>query len=241
MNGAEACAALEVRVRLVLRVAVAVVDDACRSPRPWCWRTTRGVAPAVGAPFVDVVAGVEDEVELLGGDAPVRGEVAGLVVAAAADREAQAIDRGPGRRRGLGAADRADLAAGVEAIEYSRPGCEPAAPRRARCAPAPAARSSVPLRAMSRNARSPATSQRDLDVGHRHAAAVERLRREARPQHDAVGQRIAGGHAERERIDRGRVAAQGASVETAAARRPPPKLPGDVQQLAPREPRSARS
>ena len=58
----------QVGIHLVLRVAIAVVDErvdlvALMLPHE------RRVAPAVVAPFVDVVAGVEDEVELLRGDA----------------------------------------------------------------------------------------------------------------------------------------------------------------------------
>ena len=42
-------------------------------------------------------------------------------------------------------------------------------------------------------------SPADLDPLRRHAAAVQRIRREPRPQHDAVGRRIAGRDTERER------------------------------------------
>ena len=40
----------------------------------------------------------------------------------------------------------------------------------------------------------------DVDVHHGHAPALERFRRQSRPQHDAVRQRIAGSDAHRERI-----------------------------------------
>src|SRR6185295_12333744 len=59
---------------------------------------------------------VEHEVELFFGDAAERREVAGLVVTAAADAEAQLIDHRPRRRRRFGAADLADLVAGAEAV-----------------------------------------------------------------------------------------------------------------------------
>ena len=97
MNGAEACAALRSGSDLVLRVPIAVVDErvdlvALMLPHQ------RRIPPAVVAPFVDVVAGVEHEVELLGGDPPVGGEIPRLVVAAAAHGEAQTIDRRAERR-----------------------------------------------------------------------------------------------------------------------------------------------
>ena len=40
----------------------------------------------------------------------------------------------------------------------------------------------------------------DFDVLSRHPAAVQWIRREASPQHDAIGKGIAGGYAERERV-----------------------------------------
>ena len=83
--------------------------------------------PAVVAPLVDVVAGVEHEVELLRGDAPVGREVSGLEVAAPADREAQPIDCGAGWRCRLGAADLARLPTDAEAIEVFAAGFEAAA------------------------------------------------------------------------------------------------------------------
>ena len=97
----------QVAVRFVQRVAVAIVDE--RVELVAVVLAEAAVVPAaVGAPFVDVVAGVEDEIELLVRDAPEGGEVAVLVVLAAADREAQAIDRRAGGRRGPRAADLAD-------------------------------------------------------------------------------------------------------------------------------------
>src|SRR6185503_3498396 len=74
------------------------------------------VASAVPAAFVDVVAGVKHEVELLFGDPAERGEVSGLVVIAAADRKPQAIDRGARGRRGPGSPDLTDLVAGAKPV-----------------------------------------------------------------------------------------------------------------------------
>src|SRR6202040_2590169 len=69
-----------------------------------------------GAAFVDIVAGVKNEVELLLGDAPERGKVAVLVVIAATDGEPQPIDRSAGRRRGFRPCGLADFIAGAKAI-----------------------------------------------------------------------------------------------------------------------------
>ena len=72
---------------------------------------------AVAPAYVDVVAGVEHEVERLGGEMAEGGEVAGLEVAASADREAQPIDRRSRGWRRPGPADTARVAAGVEPVE----------------------------------------------------------------------------------------------------------------------------
>src|SRR5205823_13216927 len=78
---------------------------------------TRSVASAaIGAALINVIASVEDEVEVLFGHPPKRGEVAVLVMIAAADGEAQAIDRCSLRRRGPGAADLTDFVTGAEAV-----------------------------------------------------------------------------------------------------------------------------
>lgn len=84
------------------------------------------IAAGVAAALVDVVAGVEDEVERLIGDVAVRGEAAGLVVTAAADAKAQAIDSSAGGRGGLGAARLADFAAATESVPVLARGGEAA-------------------------------------------------------------------------------------------------------------------
>ena len=172
---------------------------------------------------------------------PIRGEVAGLVVAAAAHARS-AADRPPRRRpaRSCVRPDLADLAAGSGSDRSTRaPGSSPSASTCTLC-PSSGRAIAVPFcddgaeRAVARDL--PA----DLDVRHRHAAAVERLRREPRPQHDAVRPRIAGRDAERERI-----AAEERLREHAARRggrheRGRAQLPRDVQQLAARQSAAAR-
>ncbi len=188
----------EVGIRLVEAVAVAVVDQRIDLVAGVLAHAPLGPA-AVGAPLVDVVAGVDDEVELLLGDAPVGGEIAGLEVAAAADAEAQPVDRGPGRRRRSRAPGLTELVPGAKAIPVVVRRLEPVhldvnavgqfRPGQGlpflHDGPERRVRRQLPL---------------DRDGNHRHAAAGQRLGREPGPQDDAVGQRIAGGDAERERV-----------------------------------------
>ena len=159
----------------------------------------RRILPAVLAPFVDVVAGVEHEVELLGGNPAVGGEVAGLVVAAAAHRKSQTIHVGAGRGSRLRAPNRTDLAADAKAVEVFTAGCQTARLD---------AHAVTELRTRHRDTLGRRHRERavlrdlpaDFDIGHRHPAAGERLRRETRPEDDAVGRRFAGRDTERERI-----------------------------------------
>ena len=156
--------------------------------------------PVVAAgPFVDVVAEMKDDVEILGGHVAVRGEEAGLVVLAGGEREPQAVDVRARSRQRPRAADRARRVAGVEAIPVPAVGLEaldfdvhrvrPLRPRRSRgrC------RTTLPHRLVVGDF--PA----DVDRLRRHAAAVQRIGREPRPEHDAVRRRIAGRDTERER------------------------------------------
>ena len=129
---------------------------------------------------------MEDEVELLGGDAAVRGEVAGLEVAAAAHRKAQPID---GRAGGGAVFVRPIwltslptvkaipiLTAGLQAADLDVDAVSELRPAR---------RVSLLRHRAERAVRRDLPA--DFDVAHRHAAALERLGREPRPQHDAVG------------------------------------------------------
>ena len=189
---------MEIGIRLVLRVAVAIVHDRVDLlPLMLPHRGRR--APAVSPPLVDVVPGVEDEIELLFGDPAVRGEVPGLVVAAAADRESQTVDGRSRRGRGLRPADLADLVAGPETVQVVAAGlqaCHLDVDAVTELGPGDGRAS------LRHGPEGPVGGDLPLhfDVGHRHAAALERFRREPRPEHDAVRQRIAGGHSERERI-----------------------------------------
>ena len=223
---------MEVRIGLVLRVAVAIVHDRV-DLLPVVLADDRRVAPAVGASFVDVVAGVEDEVELLRGDSAERREVAGLEVVAAADREAQAIDRGPAAGAVLVRPTGLTSLPAWKRYQYSRPGCSPCASTCTLC-PSSGRAITVPLSAMLRNARSRAISQptSTFAIGIPPPSSGSGARR----VHSTtlVRPRIAGRHAERERV---------ITEEWLRKERPRDgqrrdgrrsKLPRDVQQLAPR-------
>src|SRR5262249_41478260 len=166
-------------------VAVSIVDE--RVDFLTVVLTDPIAASAVRAAFVDVVAGVKHEVEMLVSDPSKRGEVSALVVIAAADGKPQAIDRGAGRRRGSGPPGLTDLVAGSKPVPVIASRLEPAdldvdtvaqfRPRERRAF--------LRDRLKARVARNLPV---DLDVRRRHAAALERLRRQSRPQDDAVGE-----------------------------------------------------
>jgi hypothetical protein len=117
--------ALQVRVRLVLRVAVAVVLERGDLPR----RVRAGIAARgrvdVRRVLVDVVAEVQDDVQILLGQVVVGREVAVLVLRARDEREGHRVERGAGGRGRLRAADRAELPAARKRKKYSRPGSRP--------------------------------------------------------------------------------------------------------------------
>ena len=195
----------------------------------------RRVAPAIVSPFVDVIPGVEDEVELLGRKPAERGEVSGLEVAAAAQREAQLVDTGAGGRRRLGAPDLADFTADAETIEILAARLETVrldtdavtelGPGNGR-----------PFRRQRRERAIPGNLPADFDVDHRHAAARQWLRREPRPQDHAVRPRLAGRDAERKRIVPEQRLRDDACRQQRLRNGGDAELPGDVEQLAPRQP-----
>jgi hypothetical protein len=144
---------------------------------------------------------VDDEVELtLVGHVPVGRVVAVLVLLAGREREDEVARRLPRCRCGLETAGLARLAGRDEAVEVLAAGLQARrlgvhrmciAQHRQVLTGGDDLREGVVLRHLPLH--------RDGDV--RHAAiGAQRRRREARPQHGAVGRRIAGGDAERERI-----------------------------------------
>ena len=154
--------------------------------------------------LVDVVAEVDDHVEVFLGHPVVRGVVAGRPVLARREREREGIEgehrprvsswSGPrgsrGRRLGTGRSTRSTAGA--------------PAPRRGRSAPAHGGRprSPTPRRSTSIRRGPPPNPPRP---DRRHPAGVlERVGSQAGPEHDAVGSRVSGGHAQRERVRTGR-------------------------------------
>ena len=157
------------------------------------------IVGAIGTLFVNVVTGVEHEIEVLGGEMPIRREVARLVLAAPADREPKPIDRRADCRRGHGTAGLAHLTAGVEPVEVFAAGLESADLGTNTVAQlGPGNHHAPPCDRLERRIARDLPAQ--FDGRGRHAAAFERIGREARPQHHPVRQRLAGRDAKREWI-----------------------------------------
>mmetsp|Transcript_10044 Transcript_10044/g.40916 ORF Transcript_10044/g.40916 Transcript_10044/m.40916 type:complete len:571 (+) Transcript_10044:803-2515(+) len=175
---------LGVGVALVLGVALAVVgqrDDLVG-------RLGRAhIAVLAGAVFVDVVAQVHDQVEVgPRRDAPVGIEIAVGVVGAADDREAQA-GHIRGRQR-LGAADRAGRTLGAELVVVGRAGLQAGGVDLDRVVAAGVGLGAAALHDLG---------ERRVGgdhIGHGHGR-LGGCRRHTRPQDDAVGERVAAGHA----------------------------------------------
>ena len=111
---------LQIGITLVERVADPVVVERVRLGRPV---RAHVVAPPRG--LVDVVADVDDHVEVVRQHVAIRGEEALLVLLAGGDRDAQAIDTAIRGRRGARSPDGAHLTAGAEAIPVPPAGVEP--------------------------------------------------------------------------------------------------------------------
>ena len=75
----------------------------------------------------------------------------------------------------------------------------------------------------------------DVDVGHRHPAALEWARRQARPQHDAVRQRIARRNANRERVTVENWFGERAAAHERRRHGAGPEVPRDLEEFATRE------
>ncbi len=189
---------LQVRVGLVLRVALAVVgevDDLVVGVRADVAARRRVRVRVV---LVDVVAEVDDQVEVLRRHVLVGRVVAVLVLLAGRERERQRAD-GSGRRR-LRAPDRADLAVGLEAVEVleARLQADRLGVHRVRLA---RHRGLLTARDDLRERFVLGDLPLHLDRLVRHAAAAaQRRRREPRPQHRAVRRRVARRDPERERV-----------------------------------------
>ncbi len=153
--------------------------------------------PALRVVLVDVVADVDDEVEIIGCDRSVRRPVAVLIILAAGQREAQRRRGGAGGRCGAGPADRAAHRAGAEPVEV-HPGRLQTADVDMHGVRQP--RDGV-LRPHRHNLGEPVIGgdlpvNRDVAVGKRHAGGG--LRHQPRPEDHPVGQRVAAGDPEAE-------------------------------------------
>jgi hypothetical protein len=149
--------------------------------------------------FVDVVAQVRDQPRVLGDHVAVGGEVTLAVVLARPEREAQALGRGLGRRQRQRAPGAADGLAAPEAVEVRAVGVQP---------------THVDVHAVG--ALGPGVDVArcgdfaellvlghlpgDLDRLGRQGLRVVGVGRQSRPDHEAVGRGVAGGHAQLERI-----------------------------------------
>ena len=194
----------QIGVHLVLRIAAPIggqvdhlVTEVLAHGRH---RQARGIGRKALAPaLVDVVAVAEHEIELLLGHAAIGGVIAGLVMLAAAHREAQLVEPRAGRRRGLCAPCQAALAAGVEAVPIGPCWGEAGHLDMHRMAKLrPGERGALLHDGGELGVRR--HFPRHLHRGRRHAVAdLERLGRQPRPDDEAVGRRIARGDAERER------------------------------------------
>ena len=116
VDAVELAVVREARGRVVLLVG-ALVEDERAGLVGEAGHPARGLLEArVAGGLVDVVAEVEEEVELLGQQAGVAVVVAAVEVLAREDGEAQ-LGVGVGGRGGAGAADRADVAAVLAAVD----------------------------------------------------------------------------------------------------------------------------
>ena len=155
-----------------------------------------------GRAFINVVAEMDDEIEVLAGEVVVGGEEAGFVVLAGGEGEAEARGEGVGRGRGAGAAGGADLGADFEAIPIPTLGAEAAdldvdgvRPRRIGDGGAGLDEAGHGFIV--------GDLPGDFDgLGQHAAGGFEGLGGEAGPEDHAVGERIAGRDAQGKRIRR---------------------------------------
>jgi hypothetical protein len=185
---------LEVRVALVQRVTDAVFVE------------RRRLASAVGpdvirAPggFVDVVAHVDDQIEVVLEHVSIRDEIALLELLAGGEGEAEAVAVGAGGRRGPRTTDPAHLAASAEPVPVPARGLELIDFDADRVRPRGGRGRDAPLDHLAHaivGGHLPLDGDR---VGWHAAAGRGRRWSQARPEHHAVWEGIAGGDTERER------------------------------------------
>ena len=189
---------LQVGVGLVLRMALPVVRQRHRL------RTDVVTHPVPTPPcgmLVLIVTKVHDEIRLLLGEAPVRGEPPLLEVRARCDAHRQRVQRAR-RGCGAGATRRGQVPACTEPVEVLRAGAQSTefdvhAVRRLGRRPGHPALLDAGERLVARHL----PADVDRPGGHATTAvAGERVGRQPGPYHHPVRGRFARGHAERERI-----------------------------------------
>ncbi len=181
------------RVQLVARVQLTVVGQGDRLGHR---DPPHAAEPVV---LVDVVADEDDQPGVLLDEVAVGAEVAVGGALARGHREPEAVGGNGGERQGAGAADRAPLGAGAEAIEVLPVGLQPLDLDVHRVGvlgvgQAGARAHHLGERLVPRHL--PTHLDRRLDKRQR----VEGVRRQSGPQHHPVCQRVARGHAELERM-----------------------------------------
>src|SRR5262249_2607233 len=185
---------LKVGVALVQRVTDAVFVERRR--------LARAVRPdVVRAPggFVDVIADVDDQIEVVLAHVAIRDEVALLELLAGGEGEAETVAVSAGGRRGPRTTDPAHLASGAEPVPVPARGLELIDFDADRVRPRGRCGRDAPLDDL---AHSIVGGHLPLDgdrVGWHAAAGRGGRRSEARPEHHTVWKGIAGGHTKRER------------------------------------------
>ena len=218
---------LKVRIGLVQRVPDPIRRQRRRLAYVVLPRQRR--RPAI---LVDVVAEVEHEIEIFGGHVLIRREEAHLVVLARRDAELQPAHRRLPRHAGARAADRAEFTAGLELIPVPLRGLQAVdvdvdRMPEFRLGERRAGAHDVLHRIVRRH--------RPLD-GHAHgihaAEAIRRERRgrEARPQHDAIAERIARRDAQREGIGGERLGGDLDRIPERVDQREPGESTGGIQK-----------
>ncbi len=184
---------LQIRIRAVLRVAVAIVLQRLQLGREMQSRPVFH-----GRVLVEVVAEKEHQVEIFFRHLAVRVEIAHFVVCARRKCEPEFARRGTRFGKRARAADRAEMIAGPELIPIPTLGLEAVHFDMHRVRPVGGRRDDAFLHD-ARHLVVERELPRDVNRRGRHAAAVRRIEREPRPEHDAVGPRIARRDAERKK------------------------------------------
>ncbi len=197
------------------------------------------MAHVVAAPrrLVDVVAEKDEQVEVVAGHAMVSAVVALLVLLAGREREAQPLERGVDGGRGPGPPDRTHLGAGAESVPVPASRLESVDLDVNGVGPRRTGRGRAPSHDLAHPVVAGHLPVDDDDVRRHSPARHERRRRQPRPEHDAIGQRIAGRHTQREGRG-GEFRLGSGSPRQRCDERRRPQGDGAPEELPPAEPHS---